>query len=116
MKKDPTPVLNAVEDPAAMKQILDYITLIRMVVGPALERAGQQSADAFAMHQSYLITAGAMFSGYTVGHMLTLGALDEDADLEQIRHTVMAAMEAGIANGRAEAQKAMVAAGMGSRA
>lgn len=104
-----TPLLNAMDNPEHRKQLEYFIMLMRMAIAPTLNA----DLDNLPMNQSLLIAAGQMFAGMTAGHMLAIGLLDESkGDLEQARKAAAMAFDEGVAQGKHEAQRAMIADGL----
>lgn len=74
--------------------------MMRMTFAPLLNA----HIDCIDEVQSKLISAGSIFAGQTVGHMLAVGALDATkGDTEQAKLVAMHCFDIGVEQGRAEA-------------
>lgn len=99
----PLNVLNAADDPASMERIQDMIALFRMSLSPMLNA----EPDDLSRNQSLTMTAAALLSGITVGHMIALGVIKE-GDKARARKVMTVAYNSGVRFGINEARKAML--------
>lgn len=101
----PIPVLNAMDDPAHRKLLEEIIARMRMATGPMLSEA--QSDEQFSLTQGMFISAGAMFAGFTVGHLIALGKM-KPQDRARATKVVTVAFKSAIKLGEQEARAAML--------
>lgn len=99
-----TPIFNGADNPQYLRDLQNMVALMRMAFAPVLN----DNIDCIEEVQSKLISASALFSGTTVGHMLAVGALDAQAgDREQAKLVAMQCFDQGVELGIAEALKVM---------
>lgn len=99
----PVNVLNAADDPASMERIQDMIALFRTSLSPLFNA----EPDDLPRNQSLTMTAAALMSGITVGHMIALGVLKE-GDKAGARKVMTVAYNSGVKLGLHEARQAML--------
>ena len=105
MSEQRVPVLNAMDDPVHREMLEEIITRLRMATAPMLNNAS--SDEQFALIQGMLISAGAMYAGLTVGHLIALGKL-QPSDKGRLTKVVTVAFRSAIRLGEHEAREAML--------
>lgn len=101
---EPVPFSDAMGNPADRERIEHFVALIRMVLAPVFN----SDPDDIPMNQSFAMTAAALFAGMTAGHMIALGAL-QDQDRRRAGQMMLTNFRNGIELGKAEAQRAILA-------
>lgn len=104
MKDTATPIINAQNSKQSMRDIENFIGLMRMALAPVLNA----DLDNLPSNQSKLVTAAAIFAGMSAGHMLAMGTLEEErGDRAQAKLVAMQAFDMGVEQGVAEFVRAM---------
>lgn len=103
---DKIPVLNAMDNPAHRELLEEMIGRMRGALAPMLI-AAQNDSDQFQLTQGMMITAGAMFAGMTVGHMIGVGGMKEQ-DRRRAGQVVLTSFRSAIEIGKREARQAML--------
>jgi hypothetical protein len=103
--RDRLSVLNAMDDPAHLARIEEIIGRMRAAIAPMLN--GALSDDDFSLTQGMMISAGAMFAGFTVGHLIALGKMKQQ-DKARATKVVTVAFRSAIILGEREAREAML--------
>lgn len=105
MTDERIPVLNAMDDPAHRDLMEEIIARMRMGTGSMLSEA--LSDEQFSLIQGMFISAGAMFAGLTVGHLIALGKM-QPQDKARATKVVTVAFRSAIKLGEREAREAML--------
>lgn len=98
-------VSNAMDDPAHREMLEEIVARMRVAVSPMLNEA--MSDDQFSLTQGMFISAGAMFAGLTVGHLLALGKM-KPQDKPRATRVVTVVFRSAIKLGEREARDAML--------
>jgi hypothetical protein len=98
-------VLNAMDDPAHRDLLEEVIGRMRAAVAPMLNEA--LSDEQFSLTQGMFVSAGAMFAGLTVGHLIALGKM-KPSDRARATKVVTVAFRSAIKLGEREARHAML--------
>jgi hypothetical protein len=102
---DKLAVLNAMDDPEHRELLEEIIGRMRAAVAPMLNEAISQ--ERFQLIQGMFVSAGAMFGGLTVGHLIALGNL-KPQDKARATKVVTIAFRTAIKLGEREAREAML--------
>lgn len=102
---DKIPVINAMDDPEHVALLEEIIARMRAATAPMLNEA--ISDEQFSRTQSMFISAGAMFAGFTVGHLIALGKM-KPQDKARATKVVTVAFRNAIKLGEREAREAML--------
>jgi len=102
---DKIPVRNAMDDPIDRALLEEMLGRMRGAVAPMLNES--LSADQFSLTQGMIISAGAMFAGLTVGHLMALGKM-KPQDRARVTKVVTVAFRSAIKLGENEARQAML--------
>lgn len=104
--QDKIAVLNAADDPAHRELLEEIVARMRMAVAPMLNGA-MDDEERFSLIQGMLVSAGAVFSGLGVGHMIALGKMNPQ-DKARAAKVVTVAFRSAIELGEHEAREAML--------
>jgi hypothetical protein len=98
-------VLNVMDDPTHRELLEEMVGRMRGIIAPMLNAAGD--AEQFGLLQGMIPTAGAMFAGLTVGHMIALGKM-KPQDKARATKVITVAFRTAIKIGEHEARQAML--------
>jgi hypothetical protein len=99
-------VLNAMDNPAHRALLEEIVGRMRAAIAPMLNDV-MHDAEQFGLIQGMLVTAGPMFAGLTVGHMIALGNM-KPHDRARATKVVTVAFRSAIKIGEHEAREAML--------
>ena len=103
--RDRIGVINAMDDPAHRELLAEIIGRMRGAIAPMLNDT--VDLERFSLIQGMLVSAGAMFGGLTVGHMIALGKM-KPSDKARATKVVTVAFRSAIKLGEREARQAML--------
>ena len=98
-------IINAMDEPEHVALLEEIVARMRAATAPMLNEA--VSAERFALTQGMFISAGAVFAGFTVGHLIALGQM-KPQDKARATKVVTVAFRNAIKLGESEAREAML--------
>lgn len=99
-------VFNAMDDPAHRELLDEIVSRMRAAIAPMLNSA-LDDAERFGLIQGMLVSAGAVFAGLPVGHMIAIGKM-KPQDKARATKVVTVAFRNAIKLGEREARQAML--------